>query len=125
MRELPALLVLFPMFWPLPASSRDDGQWADRLMSTREWFNSLKQPDNPAISCCGEADAVEADDWRVLPGGDIDAIVTDGRGYVPDGTHVRVPARKLKQDSGNPTGHAILFLSPQGGVYCFVVGAGI
>jgi hypothetical protein len=31
----------------------------------RQWFQSLKQPDHPRLSCCGEADAFEADSFEV------------------------------------------------------------
>lgn len=106
------------------AHARDNGQWDAISPTTREWFLHLMQPDQPGVSCCGEADAVEADEWRVLRD-HVEATVTNGRGYVPDGTVVIVPLAKMKRDAGNPTGHSILFLSVNRQPYCFVVGAGI
>ena len=48
-----------------PAEARDNGQWGNSPTLVREWFQSLMQPDNPAVSCCGEADAFEADTFEV------------------------------------------------------------
>jgi hypothetical protein len=44
----------------LPATARDNGQWGDSPAALRLCFQSLMQPDNPTVSCCGEADAFEA-----------------------------------------------------------------
>lgn len=105
------------------AHARDpDGRYANSALS--EWYRSLKQPDT-GVSCCGEADAVEADEWRVHPDGSVTATVTDGRGYMPNGMVVEVPPGKVLRGEANPTGHAILFLRRDGGAYCFVIGAGI
>jgi hypothetical protein len=37
----------------LPAAARDNGQRAHSPAHVRQWLQSLTQPDNPAISCCG------------------------------------------------------------------------
>jgi len=88
-------------------------------------------PDNPAIPCCGDADAywadgVEIKDCQVI------AIITDtrpdeplGRPHVPVGTRIGVPPNKLKWDRGNPTGHIVIFLSHYRDVFCYVTGTGI
>jgi hypothetical protein len=47
------------------ALARDNGQWNESPINVREWFQSLMQPDNPYMSCCGEADAFEADTFEV------------------------------------------------------------
>jgi hypothetical protein len=39
----------------LTAHARDNGQWTESPASVRKWFQSLMQPDNPYISCCGDA----------------------------------------------------------------------
>jgi hypothetical protein len=93
------------------------------------WYAGLMQPDNPTASCCGEADAYWADEVHVRDGRTF-AIITDdrvvpGRTPVPVGTIVEIPPEKLKWDRGNPTGHAVVFLSTGGFVYCFVNGTGI
>src|SRR5579859_5391816 len=44
------------------ANSRDLGQW-DRSDPVTEWYQKLLQPDNPTVSCCGEADAYWCDDY--------------------------------------------------------------
>ena len=43
------------------ANARDLGQWELVNPEVREWYQALMQPDNPAASCCGEADAYWAD----------------------------------------------------------------
>lgn len=98
------------------------------------WYQSLKQPDNPSVSCCGLADAYWCDLISVKSGqtfctitDDRDDEPLDNRPHVDVGTEIPIPDYKLKWDRGNPTGHAIVFLG--GGstrhVYCFVQGAGI
>ena len=82
------------------------------------------QPDNPVLSCCGEADAYWADSFEVDEGRYV-SIITDER---PDGPlgrmhrevdkQVLVPNSKIKWDDGNPTGHGIIFMGTGGKVYC-------
>ena len=75
---------------------------------------------NPNASCCGEADAYYADNYRI-EGSRYFAIITDdriieGRSKVAVGTEIEVPARTLDiYRQGNPTGHVIIFLA--GGQY--------
>jgi hypothetical protein len=79
---LSALLVL--AFFIGLARARNNGRWDDRPLEIRQWFQSLMQPDNPYMSCCGEADAFEADQFEVQ-GDHYMAIITDGRGLLPNG----------------------------------------
>ncbi len=102
---------------------RDDGQWAQQPESVRKWFRELMQPDYPNTSCCGEADAFEADDFE-QDGDRYVAIITDGRGIIPNGTRVIVPNYKIKWDKGNPTGHGIIFIG-NNGVLCYVPPSGV
>ena len=106
------------------ALARDNGQWGNSPVYLREWFQSLMQPDNPYMSCCGEADAFEADNFEV-EGDHYIAIITDGRGVIANGTRIPVPNRKMKWDKGNPTGHGIIFISTTGDVYCYVTPGGV
>jgi hypothetical protein len=53
------------------------------------------------------------------------AIITDGKGVIPNGTKIPVPNHKLKWDKGNPTGHGIIFMGLRGQVYCYVVPGGV
>src|SRR5579883_305601 len=117
-----ATLALLPTI--LPAAGRDNGQWANSPAQIRSWFQSLMQPDNPAMSCCGEADAFEADTFEV-EGDHYVAVVTKGKGEVADGTRIPVPNNKMKWDAGNPTGHGIIFIGSQGQVYCYVAPGGV
>ncbi|HEY2231337.1 MAG TPA: hypothetical protein VGI22_27095 [Xanthobacteraceae bacterium] len=84
------------------------------------------------MSCCGEADAFEADQFEV-EGDHYVAIITDGHGQIPNGTRIPVPNYKMKWDASNPTGHGILFLcascdrsSPNvQPVYCYIAPGGV
>jgi hypothetical protein len=106
------------------ALARDNGQWGGSPINVREWFQALMQPDNPYMSCCGEADAFEADTFEI-EGDHYVAIITDGKGVVPSGTRIAVPNQKMKWDQGNPTGHGIIFIGAQGQVYCYVTPGGV
>lgn len=97
------------------------------------WYQELKQPDNPTMSCCGEADAYYADEMKYR-GGKVYAVITDERAdeplkrpHIPSGTEIEVPNNKLKWDRGNPTGHGVIFLSPHpyNLVYCYVQPGGV
>jgi hypothetical protein len=104
--------------------ARDSGQWANSPPHIQLWFQGLMQPDNPRMSCCGEADAFEADNFEV-EGDQYVAIITDGKGVIPNGTRIRVPNQKMKWDEGNPTGHGIIFIGPGGRIYCYVAPGGV
>jgi hypothetical protein len=69
----------------LPAAARDNGDRTQSRAATRQRFQSLMQPDNTSMSCCGEADAFEAMRSRsrvtiTVP------FITDGKGMVAPGT---------------------------------------
>ncbi len=68
-----------------PALARDNGQWEGSDPNVRQWFQSLRQPDHPRVSCCGEADAFEADTFEI-EGDHYVAVITDGKGIIPNGT---------------------------------------
>ena len=95
-------------------------------------FQKLMQLDNKSTSCCGEADAYEADSFEV-EGDHYVAIVTNGAGdlahgkpEIPNGTRIAVPNHKMKWDDGNPTGHGILFLQVgTNQVYCYITPGGV
>lgn len=111
--------------------ARDLGQWENSDPDIRRWYSSLMQPDNPGVSCCGEADAYWCDEIHVKDGKTFCAITDDRdnislhRTPVPIGTEIEIPDRKLTWKDGNPTGHSVVFLSSGGSVYCFVQGTGI
>lgn len=111
--------------------ARDLGQWEQTDPAIRQWYAGLMQPDNPTASCCGEADAYWCDGIHVRDGKTFCTITDDRpneplhRTAVPIGTEIEIPDRKLKWDRGNPTGHAIVFLSSGGAVYCFVQNGGV
>jgi hypothetical protein len=117
-------IVIVLMLLALPAAARDLGQWGDQPRFVRQWFQSLMQPDNPYQSCCGEADAFEADNFEIS-GDQYVAIITNGKGIIPDGTRIPVPNQKVKWDEGNPTGHGIIFIGANGQVFCYVTPSGV
>lgn len=111
--------------------ARDAGQWSDSPPYIGEWFKALKQPDNKLMSCCGKADAYWADKTETGPNGELYAIITDDRDdeplrrrHVPIGTKILIPPHKIKWDQGNPTGHAVIFLSTSNEPFCYVQNGG-
>ena len=82
------------------ALARDNGQWENSPPNVRRWFQGLRQPDNPRASCCGEADAYEADIFEVDGGHYV--VITDGKGEIPNWTKIPVPNNKIKWDEGIP-----------------------
>lgn len=125
-----ALLALAGALLAAPSLARDLGQWGQSAAAIRNWYSGLMQPDNPYISCCGEADAYWADDFAV-EGDHYIAIITDDRDDAPlrrphidPGKRFAVPNAKLKFDAGNPTGHGVIFIRVDGAVLCFVVPPG-
>jgi hypothetical protein len=118
------VIVAALMALTLPAAARDNGQWETQPAYLRQWFQKLMQPDNPAMSCCGEADAFEADSFEVRDDQYV-AIITNGKGVIPEGTRVPVPNNKMKWDEGNPTGHGIIFIGSGGQVFCYVTPGGV
>jgi hypothetical protein len=109
---------------PLTGHARDNDKWSDSPAPVRQWFQSLMQPDNPYVSCCGEADAFEADTFEI-EGDHYVAIITDGKGVLPPGSRIAIPNQKMKWDKGNPTGHGIVFIGTRGEVYCYVTPGGV
>ncbi len=116
---------------PSIVSARDSGQWDNADPAIAAWYAGLRQPDNPPMSCCGEADAYWADEV-VVEGDKVYAVITDDRDdaplrrwHVPVGTRILVPPHKYKFDAGNPTGHTVIFLNKNRDVYCFVQNGGV
>lgn len=112
------------------ASARDLGQWGNQDPATRKWFNSLTVPDNPWLSCCGNADAYWTDSFEVN-GDQYVAIITDrrpdaplGRPHIEPGTRVVIPNHRIKWDKGNPTGHGWIFLGGDE-VFCYLPPGGV
>src|SRR4051794_8687565 len=124
-------LVVLSQVFTLAANGRDNGQWSDQPPQVRQWFQKLMQPDDRLKSCCGEADAYEADNFEA-EGDHYVAVITNGAGddygkrAIPNGTKIPVPNHKMKWDEGNPTGHGILFLGVSTNeVYCYIVPGGV
>lgn len=94
-----------------------------RAKAQESWW---QKPD--VARCCGEADAVYADDWRINPDGTITATVTapgPRTPWAPIGRTYIVPADRIVKEPGNPLGRPLLFLTQLGHLYCFAMGAGI
>ena len=113
------------------AFARDEGQWSNTDPALLEWYETLMQPDNPKVSCCGEADAYWADELHVRDGKTFATITDDRpdrplhRPHVDLGTEIEIPNAKLKHDQGNPTGHGVLFMDRGGDVLCYVMPGGV
>jgi hypothetical protein len=87
-------------------------------------------PDNPFVSCCGEADAYFADSFKTKDGHYV-AIITDerdvpGRWPLPVGTEIEIPDYKIMSGQGNPSGHGVVWLqSGTARVYCYTPPGGV
>jgi hypothetical protein len=87
------VMQFFLFLFPSPAVARDYGQWSDQSTLACQW--SSMQPDSPGQSCCGEANAFQADDFEAS-GGQCVAIITD---IIPNGWRAKVPDRaRWKRD---------------------------
>ncbi len=123
-----ALGVAVSLFADTAMNARDFGQWDDLANADlKRWYQNLKQPDNPAASCCGEADAYWADAFEATSNGEYVAIITDprddkplGRIHRDIGTRIVVPKNKIKWNEGNPVGHGLIFLSRFDNVFCYL-----
>lgn len=87
------------------------------------WYSSVKQPDTGA-SCCGKSDAYFCDEGARA--GKAICTINDnrdnaelGRVPIPNGTVIAIPDYKFNKDP-NPTGRAVVWISPGGLVWCFV-----
>lgn len=134
-----ALIVSFSMSMCHMAHGMDHG--FDPLKPTTIWMESLVQPASPPSSCCGIADAYQADTYTRNPDGSYSVVITEGsavefpdgtrRTPIKDGTIITVPSSHVnppREQKDNPTGHAWVFMSVYGGteqsspgtVYCFI-----
>src|ERR1700756_4871626 len=96
-RTVVLFLIFVSFYIASSALGRDLGQWEDTDPVIKYWISHLMQPDNPTISCCGEADMYYADEVEVK-GDEVYAIITDTRDdaplrrpHVPVGTKILVP----------------------------------
>jgi hypothetical protein len=112
------------------AGARPSGQWALASPEKQAFFKEAKSSNK--VSCCGEADAYEADDFDTDPAGNLYAILTCNdpencepvAGKVPrqPGTRVQIPPERiLGRDPPNRTGHGWVFIAPTEDehVYCY------
>src|SRR6476469_6772906 len=121
------LAVVVALFTIMAVNARDLGQWDDPANAElKRWYQDLKQPDNPAAPCCGEADAYWADAFETTSDGQYIAIITDPRDDEPlarrhrnIGTRIVVPKNKIKWNEDNPVGHGLIFLSGFDNVFCY------
>jgi hypothetical protein len=84
------------------------------------FYSTWRMPDNPAVSCCNNADCYPTDIKYI-----------DGRLYAKrreDGKFIFVPPQKVERNRDNPDGRNHLCApppsaySPTDTVYCFVLG---
>lgn len=100
-----------------------------------QWIGNVQRPDENG-SCCGEADAFEANEFEITPTGEYVAIITkeypgtsidDGEGGTVQsnprarGTKIVIPKEKVNNAyrDGNPVGKGIVFLRTNGEVLCY------
>lgn len=99
------------------------------------YYESLRMPDQPMVSCCGWGDAYYADIVETEQAtGALVAVITDTRPdsfvlsdgrtinrlHIPVGTKFVVPKYKIRRSPiPNPTGHTIIFIGAQLNVLCY------
>ena len=107
--------------------AKPGGDWSQVDPEVREWIGQLVMPDrSDNVSCCGEADAYEADLGETDEAGHNYAIITGTRGNpLPVGTKLLVPPEKIQNRQGNPSGHVIVFTNENKNVFCFVPNGGM
>lgn len=97
-----------------------------RLDECRAWISAVTRPDLPGASCCADADAYMADNFKVLKDGTLIAIITADYPDDPNitrGQEIVIPQEKVihvpEQVGGNTSGHGVLFFHGSLGVLCF------
>lgn len=133
-----AVLILSFLISSILTPARSSDIYASPDLS--QYYESLRQPDNESMSCCGAADAYYADkvdecsaeERLVVSDCAFIAIVTDDRPDqrrlesgsinrmpIPIGTRIPVPKSKIrKHPVPNPTDHNIIF-TKNNWVYCW------
>ncbi len=91
-----------------------------------DWMASLKQPDDPRVSCCGPADQYYVKEyWASQKEGMAFAAIVLGRDGQADFA-IDIPEKKVIWDRVNPTGRGVVFISQTSPVvFCFVPGMGM
>lgn len=117
-----------------PVTARENEAWEATPPEIRKWYYDLKRPDEPLLSCCGEADGYWADSFEI-DGDKYVAIITDTRDVpnrptIKPGTKIVVPNSKIKWDQSNPTGHGVIFVkydeeAESFSVYCYCPPGGV
>jgi hypothetical protein len=120
------LWICFCCLLAMPASAQDGGQrQAERHHPSQDqplhekFYSTWHMPDNPALSCCNNADCYPTDIRYV-----------DGRIYAKrreDGRYILIPREKVERNSDNPDGRNHLCAPPPNGsnsdiVFCFALG---
>lgn len=88
-----------------------------------KWYANVKQPDS-GISCCGPSDAYWCNEGA--RGSQVVCTIDDDRDNrklnrrpMKNGTVIQIPHHKINKDP-NPTGRAVVWLSPTDHVWCYV-----
>lgn len=102
------------------AYAGDPGKWLKEPADIQLWFAEPRQPPSGKASCCGDADAFEAENTGDEPDG-IHFRIPDGRGIIADGFEGVAPHDRIQSHYGNPTGRIIVFLATGTGiVFCYI-----
>lgn len=124
-----ACKLLLAMTLPLPlmagVEAEEVGQGAHRhhlpqdLLLHEKFYSGWHMPDNPALSCCNNADCYPTE-----------IQYADGRIYArrrEDGKYILIPSQKVERNRDNPDGRNHLCAPPPSAslvdtVYCFALG---
>ena len=118
------VFLLFPaLIFAWKAHAGDPRLWNCTDPVVCAWYPKVLEPDT-GRSCCGEGNAFEADEFEIQ-GDHYIAVITDGKGYIANGTKIVVPNNKIQPFPLNPTGHGIIFLNSNGRAVCYCPPAGV
>ncbi len=124
MKYLAPLLVLFALFFALPAPAQHAGHPPQDMELHRKFYQNWTMPDNRAVSCCHDEDCFPAQ--SKFEGGSWYGRKAD------DDEWTRIPANKIEQDRDSPDGRSHMcgrkftYMGSSGGftVFCFLPAGG-
>jgi hypothetical protein len=119
--------VVVALFTSMAMNARDLGQWDDPANADlKRWYQQLKQPDNPAVLCCGETTLIGADAFETTADGEYIVIITDRpkrRAVVSTAILAReLSFRKTRSNGMRATLWVmnLIFLSRTDNVFCYL-----
>jgi hypothetical protein len=109
-----ALLLVLALV--VPAFAEEPHHHHGESAEVDAFISSWKMPDNRAVSCCSKVDTYATEAKKV-----------GGRWYARQretGDWIPVPPQKIETERDSPDGRNYVAMSPNGNIYCFILGGG-